>query len=151
MTLLTLWATTFAVCVVGAIIPVVNTEIYLIAVSAMAPPEYVMPLVIAATVGQMVGKVAMYYAGMGVLRIRSGKIRDRVHALRERMESRPWLAKGVLFSSATVGLPPLYAVTLACGALGMGIFSFLVIGSVGRLIHFTVVALLPQYAKLLIG
>jgi len=68
MTLLTLWATTFAVCVVGAIIPVVNTEIYLIAVSAMAPPEYVMPLVIAATIGQMVGKVAMYYAGRGFFR-----------------------------------------------------------------------------------
>jgi len=67
------------------------------------------------------------------------------------MESRPWLAKGVLFSSATVGLPPLYGVTLACGAFGMGMFSFLVIGSVGRLIHFTVVAMLPQYAKLLIG
>jgi hypothetical protein len=33
----------------------------------------------------------------------------------------------------------------------MGLVSFIVIGSIGRLIHFAVVALLPQYAKLLLS
>jgi membrane protein YqaA with SNARE-associated domain len=151
MTLISLWITTVAVCLVGSIIPLVNTEVYLIAVSAVAPKEFVVPLVIAATLGQMLGKVAMYHAGRGMVRARSVKVRERVAEWRARLEKRPWLARGVLFSSATLGLPPLYIVTLTCGAIGMGLLSFVVIGSVGRLIHFAVVALLPQYAKLLIG
>jgi membrane protein YqaA with SNARE-associated domain len=151
MTLLSLWITTVAVCIVGSIIPLVNTEVYLLAVSAVAPREFVVPLVVAATIGQMLGKVVMYYAGRGMVRVRSVRVRERVADWRAKLEKRPWLARGVLFSSATLGLPPLYVVTLTCGAIGMSLATFVVIGSIGRLIHFAVVALLPQYAKLLIG
>jgi membrane protein YqaA with SNARE-associated domain len=151
MTLLALWFTTFAVCVVGSLIPLVNTEVYLISVTLLSPSEFVLPLVVAATVGQMTGKVAMFYAGRGILSIRSQKIRDRVLGLRDRLGARPWLARFTLFSSSVVGLPPLYVVSVACGTVGMGIVSFILIGTVGRFIHFAVVALLPQYAKLFIG
>jgi membrane protein YqaA with SNARE-associated domain len=41
--------------------------------------------------------------------------------------------------------------SVACGAIGMGIVPFVVIGTVGRLLHFAVVAILPQYAKTLLG
>lgn len=150
MTLLSLWITTFGVCVAGAIIPFINTEIYLLSVSALSPRGFVWPLVTAATLGQMVGKVAMFYAGRGVLRIRHARVRRAVESLRGRLESRPLLAKGVLLSSATVGLPPLYVMAVACGTIGMGVVSFFLIGSVGRLIHFAVVALIPQYARLLL-
>ena len=151
MTLLALWLGTFGVCVVGAVVPFVNTEIYLLSVSALSPRAFVAPLVVAATVGQMTGKVAMFYAGRGVLRIRGERLRGGLAALRARLEARPTAAKLVLFGSATVGVPPLYLMTVACGAVGMGIVPFVVIGTVGRLIHFTVVALLPQYAKWLLG
>jgi membrane protein YqaA with SNARE-associated domain len=151
MTLVTLWFTTFAVCVVGALIPLVNTELYLISVSALSPAEFVAPLVIAATAGQMAGKVGMYFAGRGILRLRNEKVRSRVFALRPRLDERPWLAKATLFSSATLGLPPLYIMAVASGTIGMGLVSFILIGSLGRLIHFAVIALLPQYARLLIG
>jgi membrane protein YqaA with SNARE-associated domain len=151
MSLLTLWLTTFAVCVVGSFIPLVNTEVYLISVSAFAPVEFVIPLVIAATGGQMAGKVVMFYAGRGILRLKSERVRTRVLALREKLSHRPTLAKATLFSSATLGLPPLYVVSIACGAIGMGVGSFFVLGTVGRLIHFGVVAMLPQYAKLVLN
>jgi len=151
MTLLTLWLTTFAVCVVGAVVPVVNTEIYLISVSALSPTDFVGPLVVAATAGQMLGKVGMYLAGRGIMKLKNEKVRGRVVALRDKLGERPWLAKATLFSSATLGLPPLYVMSIACGAIGMGLASFVVIGSVGRLIHFAVVAMLPQYARYLIG
>ena len=136
---------------VGSLIPLVNTEIYLISVSALSPGEFVFPLVIAATMGQMLGKVAMYYAGKGIINVGSHRFRDRIAAARQKLETRPRLAKLTLFSSATLGLPPLYAVSVACGTIGMGLISFILIGTVGRLIHFAVVAWLPQYAKLLIG
>lgn len=151
MSLLALWLTTLLVCIAGAIIPFINTEIYLLSVSAMSPRAFVGPLVVAATIGQMVGKVLMFYGGRGVVRIRNARVQRGVAALRARLESRPVLAKAVLFSSATVGLPPLYVMAVACGTIGMGIVSFVVIGSVGRLIHFAAVALLPQLAKAWLG
>lgn len=151
MTLLALWAGTFAVCVVGAVIPFINTEVYLLSVAALSPPAFVAPLVIAATFGQMAGKVAMFYAGRGVLRMRGERMRRGLTAMRARLESRPTAAKLILFSSATVGIPPLYLMAVACGAVGMGVAPFVVIGTVGRLIHFSIVALLPHYARSLIG
>ncbi len=149
MTLLTLWLTTFAVCVVGAVIPLVNTEIYLLSVSALSSADMVPPLVLAATAGQMTGKVAMFYAGKGLLRMGGERMRTKAEAVRARLEARPRIAKLTLFSSATIGLPPLYPVAIVCGTIGMGVVSFVVIGFVGRLIHFALVASLPQYAKLL--
>ena len=151
MSLLALWITTLAFCVAGAIIPFLNTELYLLTVSALAPEGFIFPLVVAATLGQMIGKVAMFYGGRGVGRVRSERVRRGVVKLRERLGGRPWLTKLVLFSSATVGLPPLYLMAVACGTLGMGVVSFFLIGTAGRLIHFAVVALLPQYARLLLG
>ena len=151
MTLLALWFTTFGVCVAGSIIPLVNTEIYLISVSALSPRAFLGPLVVAATVGQMAGKVAMFYAGRGILRIGTGRVRERVERMRVRLEARPVFARTILFSSATLGLPPLYVMSIACGTIGMSLATFIVIGSAGRLIHFAVVAALPQYARLLLG
>lgn len=151
MTLTALWLTTFAFCVAGSIVPFLNTEIYLLSVSALAPQSFLVPLVLAATAGQMVGKVAMFYGGRGVLRLPSDRVRRGVLALRARLEARPRLTGAILFSSATVGIPPLYLMSIACGSVGMGLASFVVIGTVGRLIHFGVVALVPQVARALLG
>lgn len=151
MSLLTLWFTTLAFCIAGAVIPFLNTEVYLLSVSALSPPAFVGPLVVAATLGQMLGKVAMFYAGRGVVHVRSERVQRGVGALRARLESRPVLAKAVLFSSATVGLPPLYVMSVACGTIGMGVLSFFVIGSAGRLLHFAAVAWAPQLIKVWLG
>ena len=151
MTLLPLWLATFAFCVVGAIVPFMNTELYLLTVSAATPRAFMLPLVVAATAGQMAGKVAMFYAGRGVLHVRGERVKRGLTAMRARLDSRPRAAKLVLFSSATVGIPPLYLMSVACGAIGMGIVPFVVIGSVGRFVHFFVIAFLPQYGKTLLG
>jgi hypothetical protein len=64
---------------------------------------------------------------------------------------RPWMSGAVLFSSATVGLPPLYVRSVACGTIGMRVVTFFLIGTAGRLIHFGAGALGPQYAGMLMG
>jgi membrane protein YqaA with SNARE-associated domain len=151
MSLLAVWLTTFGVCVLGAIVPFVNTEIYLVSVSALSPRAFVGPLVVAATLGQMVGKVAMFYGGRGVPRLKSERVKRAVAALHARLEKNPRTAKLLLFSSATVGLPPLYVMSVACGSAGMGLVPFFVIGTVGRLLHFAVVAMAPQYARAFLG
>lgn len=147
MSLLAAWLTTFAVCIAGSIVPLINTEIYLVSAVALSPVSYVVPLVIAASLGQMVGKVVMYYAGRGVLRLPSERVRTRMVAMQARIQARPRAGAVVLFTSATVGLPPLYVVAIACGAARMNLVSFFVIGTVGRLIHFAAVAAIPQLVR----
>ena len=63
MSLLAVWLTTLAVAVASAVIPVINIEIYLLGAAALAPASMAVPLVLAATIGQMAGKVVMYHAG----------------------------------------------------------------------------------------
>lgn len=147
MSLLAAWLTTFAVCIAGSIVPLINTEIYLVSAVALSPVSYVVPLVIAASLGQMVGKVVMYYAGRGVLRLPSERVRTKMVAMQARIQARPREGAVVLFTSATVGLPPLYVVSIACGAARMNLVSFFVIGTVGRLIHFAAVAAIPQLVR----
>jgi membrane protein YqaA with SNARE-associated domain len=147
MSLLAAWLTTFAVCVAGSIIPLINTEVYLVSAVALSPDGWVIPLVLAATFGQMTGKVVMYYAGRGVVHIPYERVRTRMVAMQARLQARPRAGAAVLLASATVGLPPLYVVSIACGAVRMNLLAFFVIGTVGRLVHFAAVAAIPQLVK----
>jgi membrane protein YqaA with SNARE-associated domain len=151
MSLLAAWLTTFAVCVAGSIIPLINTEIYLVSAVALSPRGYVVPLVIAASLGQMVGKVVMYYAGRGVLRLPSERVRTRMVAMQARMQARPRAAAAVLLTSSVVGFPPLYIVSIACGAVRMNLAAFFLIGLFGRLVHFAAVAALPDLFRAVTG
>ena len=69
---------TFAFCVGSAVIPVLHAETYLITASLLAPPELRWLLVIAATSGQMLGKVGMYYAGRGMKLIPGERMQRRI-------------------------------------------------------------------------
>lgn len=151
MSLLAAWLTTFAVCVAGSIVPLINTEVYLVSAVALSPQSYVVPLVVAAALGQMAGKVVMYYAGRGVVHLPFERVRTRMVAMQVRLQSRPRAGAAVLMASATVGLPPLYVVAIACGAVRMNLLSFVVIGTVGRLIHFAAVAAIPQLVRAFLG
>ncbi len=151
MSLLAAWITTFGVCVAGSIIPLINTEIYLVSAVALSPASYVAPLVVAASLGQMVGKVVMYYAGRGVLRLPSERVRTRMVAMQARLQARPRAGAAILFASSVVGVPPLYVVSIACGAVRMNLAAFFVIGLVGRLIHFAAIAALPELYRAVTG
>ncbi|MBD0319629.1 MAG: hypothetical protein ICV87_04800 [Gemmatimonadetes bacterium] len=151
MTLAAVWLTTFAVCILGSLVPFVNTEIYLLSAVALSPKSYVLPLVIAATVGQTVGKIAMYYVGMGVLKLPAGRVQRGLEATQARMEARPMWGKVLFFSSALVGVPPLYVMAIAAGAVRMNLAFFVVACAVGRFIHFAVVAMVPDLWNRLFG
>src|SRR5687767_833023 len=45
---------TFGWCLLSGIIPVVNAELYLLSASALVSPSLVLPVIIAATLGQMI-------------------------------------------------------------------------------------------------
>jgi membrane protein YqaA with SNARE-associated domain len=141
---------TLGMGVASALVPVLNIEAYLLALAAArggSGAAWWFALV--ATVGQMGGKVLFYYAGRGALglpalsRRKASSRRFNLAALRERLVDRPYLSAGVVFASATVGVPPFAVVSLLAGMIGMPLRWFLVVGSIGRFLRFMTVLLVP--------
>ena len=137
---------TFLVCMGSAVIPFLNTEIYLLGVSALAGPAALPAVVLSAAAGQMLGKSVLYFVGTGVLRL-PPRFRKAVPAFATSIAANPCGVLGVVFLSAFLGLPPFYAVSLVAGGLGCSFLRFFVAGSCGRVLRFALIVALPQLVK----
>lgn len=122
----------------------------MIAASAALPRGYAIPLILAATLGQMTGKSLMFFGGRGVKFLQRGRMKDRIEAVGEMMQGRDGAVGTLLFTSAATGLPPFYVVSVASGLVGVAFMQFAVLGFLGRLTRFSVVVMLPQLIKALV-
>lgn len=136
MTLL-FWSV-LAASVGSALLPLINIEaILLLAVSQ--EPAQTIALVLAAAVGQMIGKVVWYWGGANLDRaqwvhrhLEKPKPKAALDKWHARAEGRPFFTGGLLFVSALTGVPP-YAVTaVLAGILRVNFAVFFVTGFVGR-------------------
>jgi membrane protein YqaA with SNARE-associated domain len=138
-----IYAGTLVICFVSGLVPFVNAEAWLVAVTLLVANAAPLPAVVAlAAIGQMAAKSLLYFTALGALRLPTGRYRDKVDKARaalERWKRRPNL---LLFTSASVGLPPLYVTTLLAGGLGYRFRSFLAIGTLGRAARFAVIVAL---------
>jgi membrane protein YqaA with SNARE-associated domain len=132
-------------------IPVLNIELFLVFVCALPAPPSVVFLAGLATVGQLTAKSLMYSAAAGISdrRFMPKASQPRVAALKDRLQEHPRSVDFVLLSSALTGFPPLFAVSLAAGGLGVRYFRFLGWGLVGRFTRFLLVALVPNLLRAL--
>lgn len=140
----------FGAAVVSAVVPAVNAEVVLIAASAALPLRYAWVLIMAATLGQMVGKIGMFYGGRGVKFLQRGRLRAKVDELGELMRRRNGATGWFVLTSAAAGLPPFYMVSVASGLIGVPVTQFAVLGTLGRFIRFAVVVMFPQAVKALL-
>ena len=145
METLSLYGGTLVVCAVSGVVPLIQTELYLVGLAAVVDPRHLPALAVIAALGQMAGKVLVYYAGRGVLRLPFKK--DRMGQWEEKLRSHRGGVDGVLFLSAFLGVPPIYAVSISAGALRWSLTRFLVVGFVGRTLRFVVVMAVPALAK----
>ena len=132
---------------VSGILPLINAELLVVA-AAIAVPAVGVPLVVAvSTVGQMATKTLLY----GIARWAPGRLPHKARAVLDRasdaIAARGGAASSMVFASAAIGVPPFYGVSLAAGALGMRLRSFVLSGSMGRLVRFGALA----WAARLIG
>ena len=141
---------TFAYCVVSGLVPFVNAELFLLAASAAAPRSLAIPLVLAATAGQMTAKVAMYGVGRGVVRIPGERMKRWIAEAETRAQTRPVAGAGLVLVSAASGIPPFYVMSIASGILRFPFIPFVILGFVGRFIRFGAVVLGPQIGKALL-
>jgi uncharacterized membrane protein YdjX (TVP38/TMEM64 family) len=101
-------------------------------------------LVLAVTAGQVIGKSALYWVARRTSRTTlNGRFGEAVDRWRVVCESRHRSTQTMMTLSAVFGLPPFYLTTLAAAAMGVGFARFLVAAIIGRLLHFTAVALAP--------
>ena len=133
-----------AMGVASGLVPVLNTEAYLLAVAALAPRQALPAAVVCVTAGQMAAKALLYRVGSGAA---SGRLlRGRAEAL-ARLEQRLAGARAsaalVVFASAVVGVPPFYLVSVAAGSLRYSLARFLLVGAGGRLLRFAAVVTVP--------
>ena len=136
-------AACFGLTVVSAVVPWVHAEIILLSFTTTASsPAAIAAFVIVATAGQMTGKTFLYAAGRQGSRVNSPRIARLLERWRPRWMANPGKADQLVLVSSAVGFPPFIMTALVAGALEMQLARFVVVGTIGRLLHFAGVAFL---------
>lgn len=137
----------------SALIPVLNAELYVGANAALLSVTHTWSMVVAVSVGTVIGKVIIFRAaraGRDVARRRVSAPRPRPGRVRRTVQTvsailLAWLSDPVrgfvtVVISGLVGVPPLLVVAAAAGVSSMGTVRFALAVLVGRTGHFAVVA-----------
>ncbi len=136
------YASIFGASVASALLPLINIEAIL-AVTISQQDDHAIALVVAATLGQMLGKILWYWGAVEVERapwvrrqLEKPKAKASLERWSERADGRPWFTAGLLFVSAFTGFPP-YAVTaVLAGILRVPFWIFFMTGLLGRGLRF---------------
>jgi len=142
-----LYVATYLICVVSGLFPVVNGEVYLLAVSAVSPARALLPLTMAAALGQMTANSALYLVGRGALHLPLARNGGRLRAVRERVERYRGRTGLLTFVSAVAGVPPLSLVSVVSGTMRLRFGVFFGTGVCGRFLRFGLVVAVPQALK----
>jgi membrane protein YqaA with SNARE-associated domain len=142
-----LYLTTYVVGVVSGFVPVVNLEVYLVWVAALTPASQGLAITFLATVGQMTAKTAMYLAGAGILKISVRKPGKKLQAVQMKMAQWKHRMGLFMFSSASLGVPPFYVVSIASGICRVPLQVFIIWGFAGRFLRFAVTVFFPHLLK----
>lgn len=133
---------TLAFSFLGAVVPIFNVEVYLIALATQIPKSAALPVALAAGAGQALGKVLWYYGTARSLdvpwmrkRMASHRWKASLERWQTRVEERPRLATAFMFSSALVGAPPLLVMGAVAGALRFNMTMYVTTIFVGRSIQ----------------
>jgi membrane protein YqaA with SNARE-associated domain len=145
-----LYVATYVVCLLSGFVPLVNTEAYLLSVSAFASFRTAVPLTAAAALGQMTAKALMYLAGRGVLHLPLvGRHEDKMAAARAKLDAHRGRTGAFVFGSAFSGFPPFYVVSVLAGTLRLHFGGFFAAGVSGRFLRFGLCVLLPHGVRAL--
>jgi membrane protein YqaA with SNARE-associated domain len=136
----------FVVSFVSGFVPIVNTEAYLLSVSALSSVPAV-PVILLSTLGQMCSKLILYLGGRGLVRLPLGRPGQSLDKMRAELERRQGKTDALIFASAFLGFPPFYAVTLVAGVVQVPVLDFLLPSTLGRLLRFAAVFAFPQLVK----
>lgn len=126
----------------SALLPLINIEAILV-VAVTQSPDVMWVLIVAATVGQMLGKILWYWGGIHLDRapwvsrhLEKPKAQATLAKWHERSEVRTRFTAGLLFVSASTGFPPYALTAVLAGTLRVPFATFLLTGLLGRGLRF---------------
>jgi membrane protein YqaA with SNARE-associated domain len=145
-------AASFAICTGTSFLPIGGgVEVYLLATSALLPPAFVGPLVLASAAGSVTAKTVVLLGARKAAKLPPAMSGEKRTKLVARIREGPWIRRGVILLSTTLSVPPYYALAVAAGALATPLGEFILVGMIGQTLRFGVVWLLPQLGVLAIG
>ena len=147
LTPLAIYGITVLYCLVGSLIPIFNTEAYLMAAALFLAPELRLPLVLIATLCQMLGKGLVFLSGKGLIHLPLRRYDDKIERIRKKFEK--WKNKPDLFLMVSSGtsIPPFYFVSIFYGMLKYNYFRYMLFGFIGFGLRFAFVSYLPKLAE----
>ena len=96
---------TFLFCAMSGLVPLMNSELFLLYLGATARPAELPGLLLVAALGQMSSKSLLYLGGRGALKLPGRRSRARIDAVRARLSGSRRTAGRITFVSALTGLP----------------------------------------------
>jgi membrane protein YqaA with SNARE-associated domain len=141
-----IYAGTFALGAASAFVPVLSIEVFLVGITLARGPTDAVALVILATLGQLAGKLPIYYAARGLTALPGRQRRwiDRLRAWVDRSGRSPDL---VLAASAVFGIPPFSIASTAAGALAIAPGRFATIVAAGRALRFAALIAIAAHVQ----
>lgn len=147
----------------SALVPLVNVEIFILALVTREPALPALGIGISVALAQMAGKFVYYLAARGTFHLpkfmhrepkpltprrerwhlRTKRLRGWVERLTEKCHRHPGWMVGTYGVSSVVGIPPFMATTILAGLARMSVAMFLGVGLVGRCVRFTLLAASP--------
>ena len=145
-------AASFGICFSASLLPVGGgSEVYVLATSALLPTVFVAPLVLASAAGSVAAKVLVYLGASHTVSLPRFLQRKASSKLETRIQEGPWIRRGLILISATISVPPFFAIALTAGTLRTPLRELIVVGLVGQSIHFGAVWALPQLVSFFAG
>ena len=142
-----IFASAVIVSFISAIVPLVNMEVYVVLLGGIVEPRMLPIVLLVATLSHMGGKTAIYYASSAFEKLPEGRFKERIRSARAQAERHSNLGTAVVFTSSLIGLPPLYLITVVCGALRFPFLAFFAAAFIGRIIRFAAFIWLPQLVR----
>lgn len=138
-------AACLALSFTSAVLPWVNAELLVLALPALAGSVPRLALLVGVvTIGQMAGKCLVYQAGQRGLGTPTGANAARLERWRMWMQGAPHRGVLLVAISSAVGIPPFYVTSLLAGMLRLHLGWFVGAGTIGRLVRFSAIAVLPH-------
>ncbi len=144
------YASACGLAYVSALVPLVNAEALVLLYAAVAGggERQVLGVAFAVALGQMIGKVTLFWAGRGAAKVPSERQRKALERWGDRFSRSPASVMFLVFVSAFIGFPPFYAISLLAGAFRVNLPAFFAVGLAGRFLRFGTLALFPGWLGL---
>lgn len=140
------WLTTLGVSILSGIIPVINTEVYLVAVATMTPAQ-AWPIILITTLGHLIAKIILYQLGRHGVRPHAHRFQRQMERAEDAMRKHPWGTDAVVAISGLTGFPPFYGVSVMAGVMKIPFLRFLLVATPARLVRFIIVFFAPRLLK----